>query len=902
MRSNLKFRNSRKLKLKFTPAFRVVTGAFILGVLTFSASWFASMITPEEAMSASNYIYRTKESGSFDNPAIWESSNGAAWIASSNVPSASNSTIIISSGHTVTINSNITLDEVIVDTDATLNVQAGTLTIVDNPSGSDLIVKGTLNIFSTLDLRSLSRLEVFGVTNLKNTGAVVNNSASIWVWGRFKREGGSMPVTSGLFNVRTGGVFEHAMDGSSLPQAAWQNGAICEITGVVSSIPGNISQQFKSLVWNSPGMTGDINLGNSMGTVQGDLIIRNLGNASLFFDQQGNNTTQQINGNLNVEGGNLFICVNGSATVNVQGDVNVTGGSLNFNKTGGTAYGNQSGTMNVDGNVNISGGSMVLSNYNSSQSNKGIGILNIKGNLVISGSGLLTEASSVSRGQVFFNKPAGTSLFISNGNITNRVDVTVNPNVTLDMADNVFTGNGDFTLSSTAGLIIGSSDGITLNQPKGNVQNTGGRNFNSNADYTYRGTVAQVSGDGLPSQVRNLTIQNPSHVTLEYSTSVNSTLNFISGNFITNSNVLTVGINTSTVGSISRTSGHVVGNLRRWVSSAISSTNMNFPVGTMAFYNAAIIRYTTNPSTYGTITASFIPTNPGSLGLPLMDDGDNCVNVGYGYWSLTSGNGLNNGVYSLNLLANGFPMVSDFTALHILRRTGADAAWTNPGTHLAGSGSNVAPVANRTGLGPNVFGHFGITSGIVNVLPITLSEFRVKSHQGKVQATWVTATEVNNEYFSLERSEDNQNYIEIARVQGAGNSTVKRNYAAEDAYPPQGLIYYRLRQTDYDGTSTVSEPQTVRNNSKPAEPVVLHSVSPSPFSSELTLRYTLDQDCAVSVRIISHTGNIVKSVTVRAFEGINEANITDLSFIPPGPYFIRITSPNGSDFKKAMKR
>jgi hypothetical protein len=67
---------------------------------------------------------------------------------------------------------------------------------------------------------------------------------------------------------------------------------------------------------------------------------------------------------------------------------------------------------------------------------------------------------------------------------------------------------------------------------------------------------------------------------------------------------------------------------------------------------------------------------------------------------------------------------------------------------------------------------------------------------------WSTAIEKNNDYMAVERSVDGDNFSEIGRVKGAGSSLERIDYSFVDRFPYQGTNYYRLRQVDYDGTTT----------------------------------------------------------------------------------------------------
>ena len=89
-----------------------------------------------------------------------------------------------------------------------------------------------------------------------------------------------------------------------------------------------------------------------------------------------------------------------------------------------------------------------------------------------------------------------------------------------------------------------------------------------------------------------------------------------------------------------------------------------------------------------------------------------------------------------------------------------------------------------------------------SALPITLSFFDayyVDNIDKNVYIEWETQSEQNNDYFTVLKSYDGYEWEEIKRVEGAGNSNIKLFYRSEDKNPRDGVQYYKLRQTDYDG-------------------------------------------------------------------------------------------------------
>ncbi|MBP8823748.1 MAG: T9SS type A sorting domain-containing protein [Flavobacteriales bacterium] len=88
-------------------------------------------------------------------------------------------------------------------------------------------------------------------------------------------------------------------------------------------------------------------------------------------------------------------------------------------------------------------------------------------------------------------------------------------------------------------------------------------------------------------------------------------------------------------------------------------------------------------------------------------------------------------------------------------------------------------------------------------LPVQLVAWGGKCHGGVVELKWTTATEQDNAFFTIEKSRDAQDWSAIGTVPGAGNSSSLTGYAFADR-DAQNLAYYRLRQTDINGTTTVS--------------------------------------------------------------------------------------------------
>ncbi|MFM8834848.1 MAG: T9SS type A sorting domain-containing protein, partial [Cytophagales bacterium] len=90
------------------------------------------------------------------------------------------------------------------------------------------------------------------------------------------------------------------------------------------------------------------------------------------------------------------------------------------------------------------------------------------------------------------------------------------------------------------------------------------------------------------------------------------------------------------------------------------------------------------------------------------------------------------------------------------------------------------------------------------VLPVELVSFSASSSNGVVQLFWKTASELNNESFTIERSRAGEKFEDVQTIKGMGTTPTATNYTAQDVTPYTGISYYRLRQKDFDGRTSYS--------------------------------------------------------------------------------------------------
>jgi hypothetical protein len=135
-------------------------------------------------------------------------------------------------------------------------------------------------------------------------------------------------------------------------------------------------------------------------------------------------------------------------------------------------------------------------------------------------------------------------------------------------------------------------------------------------------------------------------------------------------------------------------------------------------------------------------------------------------------------------------------------------------------------------------------------LPVELLDFTAEIKNRTVDLTWQTASEHNNDFFTVERSSDGFNFEPIAYVDGAGNSTTLLNYSEVDLQPLDGVSYYRLKQTDFDGAFEYSD---IRVVSSAADAQVLIYPNPSKGSIQISASAPI-----TNIKLVAGDGKILE--------------------------------------------
>jgi len=176
-------------------------------------------------------------------------------------------------------------------------------------------------------------------------------------------------------------------------------------------------------------------------------------------------------------------------------------------------------------------------------------------------------------------------------------------------------------------------------------------------------------------------------------------------------------------------------------------------------------------------------------------------------------------------------------------------------------------------------------------LPIELISFQAGVAGRKVILKWITASELNNDYFTIERSADGERFIPIQRVSGAGTTSLQTTYETEDTSPLRGRSYYRLAQTDFDGTVSFSHIVLVEMDEEAAGVTAIY---PNPISNGNVINVVFSATDSEEIEMILSdiSGKPVWRATVPVVYGENNIPLAT-EFQSAGVYLLEVYSSSG---------
>ncbi len=323
--------------------------------------------------------------------------------------------------------------------------------------------------------------------------------------------------------------------------------------------------------------------------------------------------------------------------------------------------------------------------------------------------------------------------------------------------------------------------------------NTGGVILNGTSIQTQH-----LSGTGTYT-LNNLTVNNSfplsPQITLNRSVTVNGALLLFSGIVnTTTTNILAMG--TSAGSSSGSQSSFVSGPMQK-----SGNATFTFPIGKGQEWRRLRV---SNFSATAVFRAEYFDT-PYSTSTPVTTPLTDVSEIEFWQLDRISGGNANVSLFWENV---GYSYINDCSDLTIAKWNGTSwietAATSVSGSTCTGSGTGtITTNARVTTFSPFTFG--SKTGGGVNPLPIELKEFSASCFGAHSILSWETASERNNDFFTVERSTDGLNFESRGKVKGSGSSFTNTRYNFSDVAIEGDVVYYRLRQTDVSGRSEVSK-------------------------------------------------------------------------------------------------
>jgi hypothetical protein len=231
------------------------------------------------------------------------------------------------------------------------------------------------------------------------------------------------------------------------------------------------------------------------------------------------------------------------------------------------------------------------------------------------------------------------------------------------------------------------------------------------------------------------------------------------------------------------------------------------------------------------------------------------------------------------------------------------AANLKHGTSTSNDPASIGSVALRQGTAANapniIVDGIRISTSWGNVIPVELVSFNASANGSEVNLTWITATELNNSGFSIEKKSGSSNWQSIGFVKGIGTTTAASNYSFTDKNISSQTTYsYRLKQIDFDGTFSYSK--TVQVSTNLIGTFELKQNYPNPFNPSTQISFSLTQNGLVKLVVYNLLGQEVKTIINQNMEAGSHSITFNADGLQSGVYIYKLTSAGSTLTKKMM--
>ncbi len=635
--------------------------------------------------------------------------------------------------------------------------------------------------------------------------------------------------------------------------------------------------------------------GSGIKDIDSDLeIVGNLLLDNVTFNASAGSQTLLIEGNLTMETSssmtntltNLDLWLDGTNNQVIRGN----GSDFYFNditsfkSAGNITLSNTGGTSNLISNndiaIDLSGGNLT-DNGNTLEAGDDIeigggGTITLTGTLELNGSNVdgdmhLSAEDGISKFPAAINSltvgTAAFELYPTGGAETFDINgsVVIENGATFDANGNNLNVGGNWTTHGNAGF---SETGV---------------------DVTFDGSSDQTITSGDSEVFEDLIVNKPGGNLILANDVSTGTLTLTNGLVETEAHKITVTSTAENAISGHGTGAYVYGNLVRYVSAV---NTYDFPIGTASNYEEATI--VLNTFTGGnSITGNFSTTDPGYSNNVTVNGTLINQTLDAGYWTFED-DGATSLDYDITLISRGHSTAGAGADYHaILKNDGS--GWQSEGNHNNSdqefvSASGVKAVrSDLTSFSDFLIG-FGNGS-----LPIELLEFKAELKQHHVILNWTTASELNNDFFTVNRSIDAKNFAPIGKIMGSGTSNAMNEYSFIDNSPVKGTNYYQLQQTDYDGKNSFSEMIAVEfkeNNGLELQIIDKKSIVEAIINNPC-------KEKPVVLEVFDVTGKKIYSLPISMEQEMQKVSISKDIF-HKGIYMFNLRSDKSRAFKKIV--
>ena len=424
---------------------------------------------------------------------------------------------------------------------------------------------------------------------------------------------------------------------------------------------------------------------------------------------------------------------------------------------------------------------------------------------------------------------------------------------------------GNSTAATVRNILMENSSSLTVNSG-GSLEIKG--LFTNNGTYTDNGSIkfSGTSAQTIPAGTYNdLEVDNSAGLTLGGAVSINGTLTLTNGIINTTSTNLLTFTSTATAVSGGSNTAHVDGPMAK-----VGNTNFIFPCGDGGKWARLGISDISASETFTVEYHKATPADNTTFSAPL-------TKVSYNEWWQIDRAGSATASVTMYWQDSQWSAIGNFDDLRIAHYNGSTwEAETGTYSHTGSVDLNSAQIGSIKVTGVSSFSpfSFGTTDNTTNPLPVELLDFSLKALDGQVNLNWQTASEINNRGFEIQRSSDGKSWEKLGEVKGAGSSNVLHLYSFIDKNP-QTHNYYRLKQTDYDGSYVFSQVKYIDLANESS--VILY---PNPAKSSLLI--TGIESFKIKQSVVY---NVAGAQVLSSGSGINKL---DVSSLRQGIYFVRV--------------